>query len=289
MKIKNYLIALNPLPNKQKEIALNELLSELKRQSLSYRIYETAPNLKANQVFFEKNLSQFSDVIVLGGDGTLNLIANCMAFNDTPIGIIPCGTGNDFVKTLFEHSSKSTVEIALGRKSKWVDLGQCNDRYFLNILGVGFDGELAKQLERSHLARFKKLTYLLKTLFLIPRYKEQEIKMEFDGWKVSQTTFLAAFANGKYFGSGMKLAPHAELSNGKLDYCIVEKCALIKKLYYLSKIFSGKHLSSPAVSYDKVSQAKIETPGIPIQADGDFIGLTPCKINIHNNGLKIKY
>ena len=288
MNHKHFLITLNPLPNRQKKQALNDLISELKRRKLKWRIYETAPNLDTNRSFFERHQGEFTDVIVLGGDGTLNIIANCLHHSNLPIALIPCGTGNDFARTWFNNTATSPIEVALGNKTKSVDLGKCNDHYFINVLGIGFDGELIHNMERSHLKLWRKLTYFLHTLKLFPFYQEKSIELQLDDWRFNQELFIAAFANGKYFGSGMKIAPKADPTNGSLDCCLIGKTNLFKKLYYFSKVFNGSHITADVVQYDTINQAQIITPGLPLQADGEAIGVSPCSISIEPNALLLK-
>ncbi|WP_199610461.1 diacylglycerol/lipid kinase family protein [Flocculibacter collagenilyticus] len=283
----NYLIVINPLPNKKKKQALNRLLVALKTRGWSWRIYETAPNLTTNQIFFKKHLKQYTDIVALGGDGTLHIIANCMAHSHVPLAIIPCGTGNDFARAWF-NKEDDPITIALSTHSKAIDLGKCNDRYFVNVLGVGFDAELVKQLERSKMSYWRSCSYLLKTLMMLPTYQEPTVTIQLENQTVTLPTFIATFANSQYFGGGMKIAPFASPHNHQLDYCIIKKAPFFKKLYYLSKVFSGNHLQANVVSYGQSQQAVITTCDIPLEADGEFIGHSPCNISIEANALRLK-
>lgn len=141
---KHYLIVLNPLPNKQKKYWLNWLVTTLKQQQHSYYIFTTSAVLADNQLFFKQHLAEYTEVIMLGGDGTLHLLANCMAYSNKPITVLPCGTGNDFMRN-FAYSKQQLKQLVQSDRVITIDLGRVNARYFINSAGVGFDAEIVER------------------------------------------------------------------------------------------------------------------------------------------------
>ena len=99
---------------------------------------------------------------------------------------------------------------------------------------------------------------------------------------------MAAFGNGSFFGSGMNITPKADISDGQLDCCWVGKLNLLRKLYCLVNIFSGKHLSAKNIEYVQGKEFHILSTQHPIEADGEFIGYTPATIRVENKALLLK-
>lgn len=283
---KHYLIVLNPLPNKQKKYWLNWLVTTLKQQQHSYYIFTTSAVLADNQLFFKQHLAEYTEVIMLGGDGTLHLLANCMAYSNKPITVLPCGTGNDFMRN-FAYSKQQLKQLVQSERVITIDLGKVNARYFINSAGVGFDAEIVERTKgnKGWLARF---SYLYHTLACLLFFKESLLSLKQQGKETHYKNFLTVFANGKYFGGGMKIAPNAELNSSHLIRYSVEKTHLAKKLWALPKLYYGKHVSLPEVKEHAFTQLEVLTPNLPVQADGESAGYTPVVIEVAKSALTIK-
>lgn len=283
---KHYLIVLNPLPNKQKKYWLTWLIDYLKQHQHTYYVFTTSPVLSDNQLFFQQHLNEYDEVIMLGGDGTLHLLANCMANCTQPITVLPCGTGNDFMRN-FGYSNSQLKQLVNSKHSLSIDLGKVNERYFINSAGVGFDAEIVERTQgnKGWLARFSYLYHAFTCLFF---FKESLLSLRQECQEVQYSNFLTVFANGKYFGGGMKIAPKAELSSSHLMRYSVEKTSLLKKVLALPKLYRGTHTKLPEVKEHAFRQLEIVTPGLPIQADGESAGYTPAVIEVAKNALTIK-
>jgi len=283
---KHYLIVLNPLPNKQKKYWLTWLIDYLKQYQHTYYVFTTSPVLSDNQLFFQQHLNEYDEVIMLGGDGTLHLLANCMANCTQPITVLPCGTGNDFMRN-FGYSNSQLKQLVNSKHSLSIDLGKVNERYFINSAGVGFDAEIVERTQgnKGWLARFSYLYHAFTCLFF---FKESLLSLQQECQEVQYSNFLTVFANGKYFGGGMKIAPKAELSSSHLMRYSVEKTSLLKKVLALPKLYRGTHTKLPEVKEHAFRQLEIVTPGLPIQADGESAGYTPAVIEVAKNALTIK-
>ena len=283
---KNYLIVLNPLPNKQKKYWLNWVINQLTQKKLPYYVYTTSKTLSQNKVFFKNHLSEYSDVVVLGGDGTLHTLANCMPYNTQPITILPCGTGNDFVRN-FNYTNTELKALLFSTKHMQIDLGKINDRYFINSAGVGFDAEIvAKTIgHKGLMARFSYLYHAVTTLLF---FKEHSLQLTESKIRTQYLNFLTVFANGQFFGGGMQIAPNAHLQSGNLSCIAVEKASLLKKLWAMTQIYQGKHIALKEVSEKTACEFVIETPNLPIQADGELVGETPANVSTQKAALTIK-
>ncbi|MBB1269198.1 diacylglycerol kinase family protein [Shewanella sp. SR44-3] len=323
--LKKVLLVVNPMTNKRKAAWQVRVTTALEQRKWAYQHYQTSSCLIQNQAFFSDNLDKFTDVIVLGGDGTLHIVANCMAYSDIPMSFIPCGTGNDFARSWYgEISDEQLLECVLYGQVSSISLGQVNQRYFINVAGVGFDGALL-QASLGRKSYFPKLSYLQQTLERLWGYQGQELEVsavnaskneaknrlrsysksnsEFDHKSACERepelaaliescqrpSFMLAIANGQYFGGGMMIAPHAHVAAPRLAYCHIQDCRWSDKLINLLRIFSGAHLDAPIVQAGQIHNGfSILSVGIPMEADGEWLGLSPAEITVHPNALKLR-
>ncbi|MDF2176858.1 diacylglycerol kinase family lipid kinase [Aliiglaciecola sp. CAU 1673] len=282
-----YLIIVNPLASDKKNHYLRRLTEQLQARDIAFDIFETDANELANQRHLQQCVSDYSDWVMLGGDGTINLMVNMLAGSDVRLGILPCGSGNDFARNLYAKGD-DPLAVVLGDKVQRIDLGRCNERYFANVLGIGFDGDIVAQLYDQQPRRFRQMRYLLAALRNLFRYQEQMVELQSATQHRRSEAFMLTFANGRYFGGGMQIAPKADIGDGLLDCCWVGKTSLLTKLYYLGKIFKGKHLAAEAVEYWQDSCFDIPTADLPIEADGEFFGTTPALVEIVPQALNLK-
>jgi len=283
---KKILVVVNPVINKHKQQKLDELLAAIEERHLDYQVFHTLADMEQNQIYFKQHLDQFTDVISLGGDGTLNLVINAIVDFDVSLGIVPCGTGNDFARNVYQKGD-NIIETVLGDNSRQVDLGKCNQRFFVNVLGVGYDGAIVEAINRTPANRFRALVYLWNALKQLPGYTEKHTEL-LSSIDKHQDCFIVAFGNGQYFGNGMHVTPKAKLDDGLLDCCWVGKTNLLTKIYYILQIFKGKHLTAPIVDYWQDKYFNITTQGLPIEGDGEFFGYTPAKVRVVKNALRLK-
>ncbi len=193
---------------------------------------------------------KFEVVVAVGGDGTVNEIAAGLVGTSAVLGILPSGSGNDFALTIgLSKSLKKNLEILRRADTKTIDLGQVNGgRYFINGIGVGFDGEAAGRVRRY--LRFVRgfWAYLLAVLRTLATYRFQQVTLSVDGWEVYQgRIFLVATCNGTRYGGGFYVTPMAKIDDGQFDICLVEKTGRWYALRNITKFLKGTHLSMPEV------------------------------------------
>jgi YegS/Rv2252/BmrU family lipid kinase len=287
MKNKKYLIVINPQTRKKGQRYLNSLTSALNKKDLSYDIYHTVADLKSTQQTISEKLSNYSDVVSIGGDGTLNMLSNILAYKNIPLGIIPCGTGNDFSRHIYKKTD-DIISTVTNDKVMEADLGWCNERYFMNVLGVGYDAMIAEKTKDDNKILFRSFFYLWNAVKYLPFYKEKIVHIKADYFNKNEATFMVAFGNGSFFGSGMNITPKADISDGLLDCCWVGKLSFIRKCNCLLKIFSGEHLLAKNIEYVHGKQFQVLPERHPIEADGEFIGYTPATIRIEEKALLLK-
>ena len=287
MKNKKYLVIVNPQTRKKGQYYLNKLTKSLGEKGFPYDVFYTEADLKSTQQSIDEGLNTYSDIVSIGGDGTLNMLSNVLAFKKIPLGIVPCGTGNDFSRHIYDKQD-DVIATVTGDNIIEADLGWCNEHYFINVLGVGYDAMIAENTKDDNKLLFRSFFYLWNAIKFLPFYKEKSVHISADKLNKNEDTFMAAFGNGSFFGNGMNITPKADISDGTLDCCWVGKLSLIKKCYCVLKIFSGNHLSEKNIEYVQGKQFHIISENHPIEADGEFIGYTPATIRIAEKALLLK-
>ncbi|MGN6163853.1 MAG: diacylglycerol/lipid kinase family protein [Flavisolibacter sp.] len=194
----------------------------------------------------------FTEAWIVGGDGTVNWFINQYPDIQLPLSVFPGGTGNDFHWMLYSDLSlERQVDQVLEGKPQLIDAGICNGKLFLNGVGIGFDGAVAKDLVgRKKLAG--KGSYLLSILKRIIWYREKACTLQMPHETISQDCFMISIANGQRYGGGFKVAPNASVTDALLDVNMIGKVSLLKRIRYLPVIEKGKHLQLPFVQYKQV-------------------------------------
>jgi YegS/Rv2252/BmrU family lipid kinase len=221
-----------------------------------------------------------------GGDGTLNEVLNGMAGSGCSLGVLPAGSGNDFIKSIYKSRDyKDILEKTIGGEATPIDCGIINDRYFINIMSVGLDAEIAyysgKINKKLHLAGM--VSYLMGIVVALIKGKIKfPIKITFDGNEEIETKIaLTACTNGRYYGGGFIPVPTTELNDGILDVCFVEAKSLPEILYLIPKYMKGTHVGMKGVNFRKIEKMRIESEEeLKINVEGELFFANTVNIEI---------
>ena len=199
-----------------------------------------------------------------GGDGTLNEVLNGMAGSKCSLGVLPAGSGNDFIKSIYKSRDYADIlEKTISAPAVPIDCGLLNDRYFINIMSVGFDAQVAyysaKLNKKLHLKG--SLSYFAGIAAALLKGKLKfPVKLTFDDEEVVEMEIcLTACTNGKYYGGGFMPVPTTEFNDGILDVCFVEKKSLFGILTLIPKYMKGKHTKTKGVNFRKVKKLRVES------------------------------
>lgn len=179
----------------------------------------------------------------VGGDGTLNEIINGVK-NNTKVGIIPAGSGNDFYRV------SKKIE-----GSKKINLGVVNGHKFINIASLGFDAKVANEANNLKNSGSKKLVYPKAIIKILKNNKP--IEYEIDNIKEESTVLV--LGNGKYYGNGFPINPKCDLDNGYLNMISAPGLTRIQILKFLVKVLKEKHLEDSLVSHDLIKSLNIKS------------------------------
>ena len=231
-----------------------------------------------------------NEIIVLGGDGTLNYVVNELLENQLPISIVSNGTGNDSVKSLHGvRDFEKQVETAIHGRIQRFDLGLCNGRAFVNGLGIGFDGQVVEQMSKRNKKRGSHLDYLMTVLKTVAGFREKNLSFSLDGKKFTRKILLMTVSNGTTFGGGFVINPYARSTDGLLDICVLNEISPLARFWHLPKLKTGVHDALKASEFYKARKVHIERSGeLVAHLDGEFIGHPPFDISIVPDAIQVR-
>nr|WP_306439404.1 YegS/Rv2252/BmrU family lipid kinase [Paenarthrobacter nitroguajacolicus] len=234
-------------------------------------------------------------LVVVGGDGMVHLGVNALAGLDTPLGIVPSGTGND-VARLLEVPLKDTaaacrqIMAALEAGGRTMDLGRVSaagtSTYFAGVLSAGFDAAVNERANRWRWPRGKS-RYNLAMLRELGSFRPIEYTVTADEETWRQPALLISVANGQSIGGGMRITPDALPDDGWLDLFVVKPLSRIRFLAVFPTVFAGKHTTHPAVEIRRVRNVRLEAAGVVAYADGERIAELPVVVDIVPGGLRV--
>ena len=246
-----YYFIINPKSGKGKHA---EELSEKIRQvceqkSITYEIYYT--KCVGDATRFVKEICSADNALparfyACGGDGTLGEVVNAVACTEgASVGIIPVGTGNDFVRNFENKDTFFDISAQIEGKEISVDLLKCNDIYAINMLNIGFDCEVVKKvasIKKNPLIPAK-LAYIAGVLITLIKKPGLKAKVSVDGGELTNSTFLlTTFANGAFCGGGFHSNPYANLSDGLVDALFVENVSRTTFIGLVGSYKKGTHI-----------------------------------------------
>ena len=235
-------------------------------------------------------------LIVIGGDGTVNEVANGIAGTDAELAVLPCGTGQDFGRTHGIPSSfDDAVRVALEGETRTIDLGRVElgdgtSRFFANVGSAGMSGAVAWRAN-SMTKRFggrATFFYALTREFLAWQNTCVVVELE-DGVRREGAMHDVIVANGNWHGGGMKLAPDARQDDGAFDVVTIGDVNKLDFLTTAPKLYSGRYLSHPKVELLRSPAVSITAAEpLPLEVDGEPIGSTPARFEVVPAALRLR-
>jgi diacylglycerol kinase (ATP) len=227
----------------------------------------------------------YEGLFLVGGDGTLNIAIQDLVNTGLGVALIPAGTGNDFARTLNLNlkDPKQLISYYLSNKPALVDVGKVGERYFVDVLSTGFDSMVNERA--NAMRRIKgRAKYNLSILLVLSTFKPKNYEFSIDGVAFESKAMLIAVSNGISYGGGMKVTPEAKLDDGLFDILILTPVSRFEFLRVFPKVFSGKHITHPAVKISRGKSVEINSDAVAY-ADGERIGSLPIKASVVERSL----
>lgn len=280
------------MPGSNIMLLSNSFSGNGKGRKYANTIMHTLSNVIVNVVHYNddwpQDLNSYDYVWIVGGDGTLNYFLNRYPLCSIPITIFAGGTGNDFHWKLYgKMKLENQISQMLNCNTRSVDIGKCNDEYFINTVGLGFDGEVLKDMKKV-----RKIGGHLGYLFIVIKnifsYVEKKYTIEIDkNESIVIESLLCIISNSSRTGGGFMVSPLADIEDGLLNIVYSEKLSILQRIKLLLKVEKGNHLDDKNIKHHTLQKIKITCDeDVYYQLDGDLRKANTFDIGIIEKGIK---
>jgi diacylglycerol kinase (ATP) len=283
-------ILLNPAAGHQAgRRRLTEALEVLQRAGVEPTIRESRSGRHLVELAREAQAEKPDVVVSAGGDGTHHYVLNGLAGTQTPLGILPIGTGNDFAKGLrIPLEPQKAARVLLGGTPKPIDLARIGSTLYHCIAGVGFDSIVTRFANEQ--VRWVKGSprYAWAILRCLKFYQPHRLEIRSDAKDFTGDVIFVTIGNNRSYGGGLIMAPRARLDDGLLDVCIVPAMSKLALLRWVPAAYRGKHLAHPAMGYFQTPRVTLNSPSrLELFADGEFIQELPATIEAVPSAVRV--
>ena len=240
-------------------------------------------------------------LVVVGGDGSVNEVANGLAgIGATPeVAVVARGTGWDFVRTFgIPRKIERAAEVALEGEVRAIDLGRVTYRawdgseatsVFANVASAGMSGAIAKRANETTKMLGGKASYLWATFAVFSQWQASEVELVVDDERRTGRMFDVVAANGRFFGGGLQICPEASPEDGLLDVLTIGDITKRDLVLTMPKIYRGTHLPHPKAELLRGSTVTISSDSpLPIELDGEQPGTTPVRLDVLPGALRLR-
>jgi diacylglycerol kinase (ATP) len=315
--VKDILVVVNPVAAAGRAgRAWARISAQLRAAGLEFDVAMTSWPGEATQLARQAVRARRPVVVAVGGDGTINEVANGFFDGEEPIptttrfGILPAGTGGDFRRTLgLPRQPEAAVAALCQGRSRRLDVGRlrCTApggaivlRHFLNVADAGIGGEVVARVNRGRREGeagrlFWRLlggesTFLLASLLTLLVWRNRPMRVVVDGEARELIAQQVVVANGQYFGGGMRVAPHARPDDGLLDVVIAGDLSWWDNLRALAEVRQGTHLDPPEqkIAFTRARRIEVSSPEpVRVDADGEQPGSLPAVFEVVPGALEV--
>ena len=254
--------------SKKSLVELEKIERDLKREKLEYKVLKTSKNKNASDLMSE---IRGDELIVIGGDGTINEVVN--NYHGKEFIYLAYGSGNDLARSIKFDKTVKISKLLDSRKFIEYDVGVVNDRKFCSGLDIGFNADIIKRANGSKLKKYLgKYIYLLQGVIGILMLKKYKAKISWDAGEImTNRLYLLNAMIQPYEGGGIKFAPTATGQDGKLHIMIMENMSLTTFIYNYLCLLLKQHNKLKKVQYIKTNKLTIKTNQKYFQIDGELV------------------
>lgn len=270
--------------------------NELEQHGWAVEMVETTQTGHGIRLAREAVASGFQAVIAVGGDGTVNEVANGIVGSPAALGVLPLGTANVWAKEmgLPLGDMVSAARLLADADVRLIDVGQVRGptiapRIFVLWSGVGLDALITQDIEpqREMKRRFGALYFWLVGIRDAWTFRGKRAALQIGDKRTRKRIILALAANAQLYGGIVKIAPDARLDDGSLDLVVFKGTGFGATALHLVRVFLGMHLRDPRVEDYRLACVNIEGKDLPVHVDGEPIGFAPVEIRVRPAALRI--
>lgn len=287
-------IILNGLSGKKK-FFYSKLLPVI-REHHRANVFETQSATDAFDFAVKAVEDSYDLIIAAGGDGTINQVVNGMLRNNLPanqlpmLSILPVGSGNDFSRTMnITLRSTELRERLANFNGKLLDIGSVkfqkenlqSHSYFINVASAGMGPEVLNRMASGKKRFGSAIAYYAAILKTFWTYRCMRVTIKTSDWQWNNNLRTLALGNGRYFGSGLCIAPEAKPDDGVLSAFVCGSVSVLDFIRYTSTLKNSKKINHPKIEYKKAEKIELtaESP-CRIEADGELLGFLPAYVDV---------
>lgn len=275
---RRFIYFINPISGtKGKEQLLQTIQETTAARKIPFEILHT--NAAGDYAYVKDKIAaaNITDVIICGGDGTVNQVAGALLGVDVNIGIIPMGSGNGLaLAAQIPKNARKALEVIFNGRAAYIDSFYINNRFSCMLCGLGFDAQVAHDFARQQQRGLK--TYVKQSARNFIKATPYAFTLEVNGSTISSEAFFISIANSNQFGNNFTIAPKASLHDGLLDIVVVNKMSKLRMLWSVLKqirlgqvrMYEDKKYHHNEIHYFQTKAVTIHNPQMaPLHIDGD--------------------
>lgn len=286
-----WVIVVNPYSGKKRGLTLAHEVKRIASERDIESEWICGSSAEESRLLLGRAIStgSISAVIVVGGDGLVNLAIQELATTSIPMAVLAAGTGNDFARAngTVDFGPTELVDFMTTNTPIEIDLGGATlgakTSWFGQVLSTGFDSMVNERANRFTKIKGQ-VKYDLSILLELPKFQPKSYRIVADGREIHAKAMLVAVANGPTYGGGMRVCPSANRQDGMFDVLLLHPIPKWEFLKVFPKVFKGTHVTHPKVEIFRCREIQIEADAVAY-ADGERYGELPLKASVHPQSL----
>jgi diacylglycerol kinase (ATP) len=230
----------------------------------------------------------FARIVAAGGDGTVSQVANGLAGSDAILGVLPMGSVNVFAMELGLplHNLQRCWDIIEDTNLRLVDMPSANEKYFVQLAGVGLDAQVVKETSLAFKRSFGPLSYLISAAQIAAR-QPPKLFIESEHTSVEEGSFVLV-GNGRLYGGPFPFFKQAVIDDGLFDVVIFKRLGYLEIIRYLQDVVFSADIKVPEIEYFQTRQLRITSEqDVPMELDGELAGNCPVDFRIRKRALRV--
>jgi len=230
----------------------------------------------------------FARIVAAGGDGTVSQVANGLAGSNAILGVLPMGSVNVFAMELGLplHNLQRCWDIIEDTNLRLVDMPSANEKYFVQLAGVGLDAQVVKETSLAFKRSFGPLSYLISAAQIAAR-QPPKLCIESEHTSVEEGSFVLV-GNGRLYGGPFPFFKQAVINDGLFDVVIFKRLGYLEIIRYLQDVVFSADIKVPEVEYFQTRQLRITSEqDVPLELDGELAGNCPVDFRIRKRALRV--
>src|SRR6266705_1941110 len=230
----------------------------------------------------------FEKIVAAGGDGTINEVVNGLAGASVTLGLLPIGTMNVFATELGlpVHDLEFCWSIVKSNSTRSVDLPKANQKFFVQLAGVGLDAQVVKETSSQLKRNFGPLSYLISAAQIAAR-QPPRLLIQSEDASIDEGSFVLV-GNGRFYGGPFPFFKHAAVDDGLFDVVAFKRLGYLEIIKYLQDVVFSSDIRVPEVEYFQTRHLRVTSEqNVPVELDGELAGSCPVDFQIREGAVRV--